>query len=329
MSILHGDFYKHIGTVRTEGDSTAYEARIPVLMFLICTANKRLRTWHGIDAIMESTGYSKTPVSEALQWFAERGAIYNVPKEARSGREARVHGNRKVWQLTGIIQLGDAIVDYLFIKDEDRESSLLEIEDHAPENVKQLFQSLGLIEAKPEIGLQDRPIIGLQSDIENSEIGLQSKPEIGLQNDTAKELDKENLVKGSELVSTAPQETATDSDARVIISAWHNEADHGSELVTVLNMKRYLDTALKLIETHNVTKDEVIGCTQWKVSKPRTGAYLFWYLLTDITEYREKLKEDAIQAEKDKALETANIRAWKNQAAMKAELDAFEKRESA
>lgn len=225
MSILDGNIFKHFKDIRSDGEQQAYEARIPVFMMLISAANKRLRTWHSVNSIMECTGYSKTPVTEALAWLESRGAIYNVPKEARSGHESRIHGNRKVWQLTGIIKIGEQIVDYLFIKDEDRQSSLLEIEDHAPGHVKMLFRELGLLSEKPEIGLQDEPNLGLQNDTQIIEIGLQTKPEIGLQNDTAKELSKENLVKAVEIskedeppLQVLPQPPLNEDLAKVIQS---------------------------------------------------------------------------------------------------------------
>ncbi|MEL7436877.1 MAG: hypothetical protein AAFN11_23260, partial [Chloroflexota bacterium] len=81
MSAIHGSLYKYLKEIRTDGKKKSYEARLPVLMFLISTANLRLRTWHGTKAIMDHTGFSKAPVIEAMNWLESHGAIYNVPKE--------------------------------------------------------------------------------------------------------------------------------------------------------------------------------------------------------------------------------------------------------
>ena len=213
-AIPHGNIYKHLKDIRTDGDKSAYEARIPILMLLISTADKRLQTWHSIQSIMNFTGFSKTPVTEALSWFESRGAIYNVPREARLGNAKRIHANRKVWQLTGILQLGEQIINFLYMKDEDRQSSLLEIEDHAPQHVINLFTEKGLLDKKPQIGLQDRPEIGLQNSTQIIEIGLQDRPEIGLQDSIAKELSKENLVKIEEL-SKGPAQLVEADDTSI------------------------------------------------------------------------------------------------------------------
>lgn len=183
MSILHGKIFNHFKYIRTNGDNKSYEARVPVLMMLISASDKRLQVWHGLDSIMESTGYSRTPIIEALSWLQSHGAIYNVPKTKRLGHAAKCHANRKVWQLTGLMDIEGVMVQYLLLKADDIKGSLQEIQDHTTKIS---------LQDEPEIGLQDRP-----KTPKNEEIGLQSDTNIGLQNDTTKELGKENLVKAA------------------------------------------------------------------------------------------------------------------------------------
>ena len=191
MSILHGKFYNHFKYIRTDGKNKSYEARVPVLMMLISASDKRLQVWHGIESIMNCTGYSKTPVIEALSWLQKSGAIYNVPKGKRIGRTAKLHANRKVWQLTGLMKIDSEMVQYLLLKDDDIKGSLQEIQSYAP-----------------KVSIQNKPIIGLQDELILDNIGLQDDNNIGLQDDTTKELGKENLVNTLSAPKEAQGQTA-------------------------------------------------------------------------------------------------------------------------
>jgi hypothetical protein len=198
VSLPNPRLREYFGKIRADGNKKKMsEARNPIMLYLIMAANTRLRTWYGVEAIMKDTGYSKSVVSSALAYLQSVGAMYNVPIEHRVGTEKNIHGNRKVWQLTGIMAIGSDIIDYLYIKDSDRESAYQEIAEHAPDEVKALYIKLGVI----EISSQNEPIldelqkeIGSHNEPKVIRIGSQNELEIGSQNGTAKEV---NTQKGN------------------------------------------------------------------------------------------------------------------------------------
>lgn len=189
MSLPNPRLREHFAKIRADGKKKKMnEARIPILMYLIMAANTRLRAWHGVDTIMTDTGYSKSVVTDVLSYLQSVGAMYNVPIEHRVGQEKTIHGNRKVWQMTGIMAIGSEIIDYLYIKDSDRTSAYQEIAEHAPDEVKALYARLGAI----DLGSQNEPIsteeISSQNEPKVIQFGSQNGLEIGSQNDTAKEV---------------------------------------------------------------------------------------------------------------------------------------------
>ena len=82
------------------------EARLIVLKMLTLHINRRNRAWPSPETLAKETGYGRARVIEALQWLVEKGAIYNVPVSHRVGEEARLHGNKAVWQITGMMRVG-------------------------------------------------------------------------------------------------------------------------------------------------------------------------------------------------------------------------------
>lgn len=166
--------------------------------------------------------------------------------------------------------------------------------------------------------LSERPYIGFpdteKPDTENDEIkevnrDIENSDEVEEKKPPHKETNNNTI--------------ATDFDIMVMVEAWGSETDMTLSSGKLHMNKKYRDVGIKLVEDLGATVDEVKECTKWKVTKKRIGAYLFWYLLDDIPEYREKVKQDAIQLEKDNALENANQRALDIQSAMKAEQQAM------
>jgi len=100
---------------------------------------------------MEHTGFSKAPITAALQWLEDTGAIYNVPVDKRVGKEAEIHHKRKVWQLTGVIKL-NTLIPYLFLKTEDLISVLDELKTFGKpaDGVVDLLQTHIEFNAKPD-----------------------------------------------------------------------------------------------------------------------------------------------------------------------------------
>lgn len=145
IRVPHWQLKSHFHYIRSDGDKQAYEARIPVLLHLILSANANLRCFVGIQALCRDTGFTNKPITEALQWLQDHGAIYNVPKEQRVGAEKRLHANKKVWQLTGILKVAEGIIDYLYTGDENSdtknqfETLVAQLKENAPDEIINLF----------------------------------------------------------------------------------------------------------------------------------------------------------------------------------------------
>lgn len=134
----HWDLRKYIGKIRSlpttskplksgKPNRVGAEARFYVLHYLIASANMRLRCYPGIETIMEDTGFEKAPVIAALAWLETHGVMYNVPQDKRVGQEAKLHPRKKVWQLTGVIELEGQVLPYLVMKDDHRKMVMEEL----------------------------------------------------------------------------------------------------------------------------------------------------------------------------------------------------------
>jgi len=141
----HWQLKSHLYYIRSDGEKKAYEARFPVFFHLIMSTNANLRCFVGIEALCRATGYTNKPITEALQWLQDHGAIYNVSKDKRVGIEKRLHANKKVWQLTGKLRVEDQVIEYLYAGEEESDTRLAfeelrtEIKQNAPESVQALF----------------------------------------------------------------------------------------------------------------------------------------------------------------------------------------------
>ncbi|GEM_PF-2975138 len=111
----HWQLRSHLKYIRTDGKKKSYDARFPVLMYLIMACNNNLRCYVGIDRLCQDTGLSNKPIGEALSWLESHGAIFNVPSEHRVGKERQLHSNKKVWQLTTVLKVKDMVIDYLYV----------------------------------------------------------------------------------------------------------------------------------------------------------------------------------------------------------------------
>lgn len=136
----HWNIREHIKDFRS-GKGEGREARYVVLDYLILRANMRLRTHVGVETIMEDCGYnSKHPVSGAIQWLFEHGAIYNVPHKHRVGKEALLSPRKYVFQLTGVIRLNGKVIPYLLMDDTLKAEVVEELEKFGAEHAVNMLE---------------------------------------------------------------------------------------------------------------------------------------------------------------------------------------------
>ncbi len=109
--MLNYQLAKHLHLFREEGGA-GKEARLPVFLWLLTRKNHRSRAWGSVETIASQTGFGKPRVVEALDWLKEMGAIEVVPKSQRKDSELLVRCN--VYEMTGIIKVGDQTVPYLY-----------------------------------------------------------------------------------------------------------------------------------------------------------------------------------------------------------------------
>jgi len=205
----HWQLKSHLKYIRTDGPKKSYDARFPVLMYLIMASNNQLRCYVGISTLCKDTGLSNKPVGEALQWLESHGAIVNVPPEYRRGKEKTLHANKKVWQLTGKLQAEDQVIDYLYTGDSVQLNQIISDITYAPDHINRLLsQSIDVHNTSnsTEIGVQDTSDlqeVDVQSTCKSEQISVQStsiSPKIHVQstreviNNTTEVINKEKKV---------------------------------------------------------------------------------------------------------------------------------------
>lgn len=158
-------FKHYLNAIRSEGGGRT-EARFPILFALALYANQRNRAWPDPETLAADTGYGYARVIDALQWLADRGAIYNVPADKRSGAEKKVRANKHIYQLTGLIRINGQTVPYQYMLEEEQQHMLEEIVTLGGEEI------VALLKSPPnsrEIGTEIEPI-------RPSEIGTEIEP---------------------------------------------------------------------------------------------------------------------------------------------------------
>jgi len=71
-----------------------------------------------MDLLADETGWSIVLVTRAKQWLLDVGAMVLVPYNKRVDDELKLPPRQHVYQLTGMIKLGDEIVPYLYLSEE-------------------------------------------------------------------------------------------------------------------------------------------------------------------------------------------------------------------
>lgn len=89
------------------------EARLPVLICLVCHVNIRNRVWTSVGQIGEETGFEPEVVRAALSWLVAAEAITFVPIKLRLGAEPPLP-SVDVWEITGTMQVGLTQITFLY-----------------------------------------------------------------------------------------------------------------------------------------------------------------------------------------------------------------------
>lgn len=95
--------------------------RLTVLIDLLLRCDQlRWRCYPSVKKIAKDTGQSTSVVDAALDWLVEHDCIVKVGYRSRIGKEKRLPNRQSVYQLTGMITLGDETYFYLFLNPETR-----------------------------------------------------------------------------------------------------------------------------------------------------------------------------------------------------------------
>lgn len=168
MAMFSYQFKTQLGMLREAGEGK--EARLPVLMWLVLSANNRNRAWAKADTIAEQIGHRRAGVLAALQWLADHKAIVNVQPKYRQGREAQISTRSPVWQLTGVLEVDGAFHEYLHMPKQARQDAISELQAMGEDEIA---IALDLDDAE---STDNGPSIGPVSDSSGSEKRTQQSP---------------------------------------------------------------------------------------------------------------------------------------------------------
>ncbi|MBK8032231.1 MAG: hypothetical protein IPK17_22685 [Chloroflexi bacterium] len=175
MPILtpHWDIMKRNGLFRKE-EGAGSTLRFDVLMSLLGRANIRLRCWPSVETLINDLAVNdKTAVAAALKWLADHGAIYNVPKDKRVGKEKWLLPQKYVFQLTGVVKIGDEVMEYILMQEGEREAMIDELTELGAEYAVELY---GLLEPKPEPDPEGEDGVGRETRPTLEGVGRESLP---------------------------------------------------------------------------------------------------------------------------------------------------------
>lgn len=241
-----------------------------------------LRCFPSNELIEKECGISPATHRKHRDKLIEMKAIVQVPYEKRlTELEKSLHVRKHVYQLTGIMQLKDGrIIPTVYINSQEALAQHVSILSALGFDTSLILKVHGKLSK----------IDSLKSEKTNSLKRTSKLSKIDTK--VVQVVSNTGEVKTPTPVVVSDEPITTPDISHGLITAWHSEANHGSEMVEILNMPKYRDTAMKLHEDLQTTPDEVRACTKEQAAKPRKGAYLFWYLLQDIPEYRERHKHD-------------------------------------
>lgn len=95
------------------------KGRLTVLIDLLLRADQlHWRCYPSIKKIAKDTGQSTSVVDAALDWLVEHDAIVKVGYHQRIGKEKKLPSRQSVYQLTGMVTIGEQTYPYLFLNPE-------------------------------------------------------------------------------------------------------------------------------------------------------------------------------------------------------------------
>lgn len=105
------------------------DSRLPVFVSIFLHKNTRNRSWPSNDLIADETGLSSAPISAAIGWMIESNVVMLVPFEKRIGLELKLPNRKNIYQLTGVVLVGDEYYPYLNLTPEGWQSIATDLED--------------------------------------------------------------------------------------------------------------------------------------------------------------------------------------------------------
>lgn len=134
MSDLNWQLRDYLHELRDDG-------RLFVLLSIYLHRNIRNRSWPSYDTIQAETGYGREAVSRSIKWLIENLAFARVPYSKRIGEEKLLGRRKNIYQLTGVIVLGDAVRRYMFLTPEGWKGIVNELKDIGESSLGELLES--------------------------------------------------------------------------------------------------------------------------------------------------------------------------------------------
>lgn len=150
MSDLNWKLRDYLHELRDDG-------RLYVLLTIYLHRNGRNRSYPSNQRIMKSTGYASAPVSEAIKWLIEHKAFLLVPYNKRVGEEVKLPKRKNIYQLTGVIELGGKLIEYLFMTPEGWHSIIYELRQLDESSLSEHLASEHSL-SEHEVGIKDSEV---------------------------------------------------------------------------------------------------------------------------------------------------------------------------
>lgn len=115
MSDLHWNLREILKEFRPDG-------RLNVFTCILLHKNNRNRSWPSNELIHKETGFSLAPISASIGWLLESYAMVLVPYDKRVGKEKSCGKNKNIYQMTGVIRIGDEYHQYWSMNPESWEA---------------------------------------------------------------------------------------------------------------------------------------------------------------------------------------------------------------
>lgn len=254
--------------------------RLSVLTALLLHANVRLRCYPGIDLLCKETGYETKAVVAAKQWLRRSGAFVLVPYSKRVDEEIALPRRQHVYQLTGVIRVGETVVPYLFMTPEAQQA----VTD-AVFKVVESKVSLCEVSLSTTKGISSSKGSSIEEDDASS-----------IQDDTRDVTPLPyHIANGLGMTRAAKPETNALVKAVLAHPYWQAFARGWDGLAPAL-LVTYADITLEACKAleQEATVEEVEALTREKVRDPkRKGDYRLTFVMSDLSGFRARRRAAA------------------------------------